>query len=124
MRKHLSDKKLILFCLIPFMIVMLFLSIQPSLDGACFVLRNWRKGNGLEIELFEEKYNDNLPGKHFFITLNGGFQRLMGVRHVNDRYRMNNGHLTYTISQTDTTEMAKRVIALRDALSAEDIPFV
>ena len=123
MKKYLSVKYLTSVCFLLLLGAMLWGSLRPAYYAAYHQLQNLRAGTGISTSQVEYEYNDTLPHKSLYITLNGGFQRLMGIRHVNDRYRMDNGHLTYVIPRTDVTEMAENTVAFRDALGEMGIPF-
>lgn len=123
MKKYLSLKYLTSVLFLAFMGYMLVSSIQPCYYMAYHQLECYRSGEGISPSKIEHEYNDALPSKDLYITLNGGFQRLMGIRHINDRYRLDNGQLTYVIPETDVTLHANNTIALRDALEKSGIPF-
>lgn len=123
MKKFLSTKYLTSACFLLLLGVMLVGSVRPCYYIAYQQLQNLRSGIGLSIADIEFNYNDSLPGKQQYITLNGAFQRLLGMRHVNDRYRMDNGHLTYVMPETDITAQANNIIAFRDTLTEMGIPF-
>lgn len=124
MKKFLSLKYLTSVCFLVLLGTMLAESLKPAYYVAYHQLQSLRSGNGISISQIEYEYNDSLPGKQFYITLNGGFQRLLGMRNVNDRYRMNNGHLTYVVPQTDVTAQAENTAVFRDTLEEMGIPFV
>lgn len=123
MKKFLSLKYLTSACLLAILAVMLAGSLKPCFYIAYGQLQSLRSGSGISISQVEAEYNDALPYKLQYITLNGGFQRLLGLRSVNDRYRLDNGHLTYVIPQMDATEAAEHTAAFRDTLAEMGIPF-
>lgn len=123
MKKFLSANHLTSLCFLILLGAMLVGSLRPCYYIAYQQLQNLRAGEGLSIADIEYNYNDSLPGKQQYITLNGAFQRLLGMRHVNDRYRMNNGHLTYVMPQSDVAVHAENTIAFRDILAEMGIPF-
>lgn len=123
MKKFLSMKYLTSVCFLALLCFMLGSSIKPLYYIAYQQLQNLRSGNGLSISEIEAGYNDALPGKQLYITLNGGFQRLLGQRYVNSRYRQDNGHLTYVVPRMDVTLPAENTAAFRDALAEMNIPF-
>ena len=123
MKKFLSMKYLTSVCFLALLCFMLGSSMRPLYYIAYQQLQNLRSGNGLSISEIEEGYNDALPGKQIYITLNGGFQRLLGQRYVNSRYRLDNGHLTYVVPEMDVTLPVENTAAFRDALAEMDIPF-
>lgn len=123
MKKFLSLKYLTSVCFLILLGSMLVYTARPSFYMAYHQLDNIRSGSGFSKTQAEYEFDDSLPGKTFYITLNGAFQRLMGVRHVNERYLLDNGHLTYVVSQMDVTAMAENTVAFRDALAENGIPF-
>ena len=123
MKKILSLKYLTSACFLAVLLTMLACSWRPCYYIAYEQLQNLRSGEGISISQIEEAYNDAIPWKTSYITFNGGFQRLMGLRHVNERYLLDNGHLTYVISETDVEPYARNIAAFRDALEEMGIPF-
>lgn len=123
MKKYLSLKYLTSVCFLAFIGFMLVYNARPAFYVAYHQLENIRSGSGFSKAQAEYEYNDSLPGKSFYVSFNGGFQRLMGIRSVNERYKLDNGHLTYVVPQMDTTAMAENTVAFRDALAELDIPF-
>ena len=114
MKKFLSLKYLTSACFLALLGIMLAGSLRPVYYEAYHQLQNLRSGNGISISEIEYEYNDALPGKQLYITLNGGFRRLLGQRSVNKRYRLDNGHLAYVIPETDVTAPAESIAAFRD----------
>lgn len=123
MKKIFSLKYLTSVCFLAFIGFMLVYNARPAFYVAYHQLENIRSGSGFSKAQAEYEYNDSLPGKSFYVSFNGGFQRLMGIRSVNERYKLDNGHLTYVVPQMDTTAMAENTVAFRDALAELDIPF-
>lgn len=123
MKKIFSLKYLTSVCFLAFIGFMLVYNARPAFYVAYHQLENIRSGSGFSKAQAEYEYNDYLPGKSFYVSFNGGFQRLMGIRSVNERYKLDNGHLTYVVPQMDTTAMAENTVAFRDALAELDIPF-
>lgn len=123
MKKFLSLKYLTSACFLVLLGIMLAGSLRPVYYEAYHQLQNLRSGNGISISEIEYEYNDALPGKQLYITLNGGFRRLLGQRYVNERYRLDNGHLSYVIPEMDVTAPAENTAAFRDTLEEMGIPF-
>lgn len=123
MKKYLSLKYLTTVCFVALVGTMLIYTLRPTFYVAYHQLENLRSGSGFSREQAEYEYNDSLPGKEFYITFNGAFQRLMGIRNVNDRYRMDNGHLTYVVPEMDVQGIAENTVYFRDALEEMGIPF-
>lgn len=70
----------------------------------------------------ENYYNENFTLNKTFVSLNGGLQRVIGQRHVNDRYLLNNGHMTYTIAEDDVSDLAKKTVEFNRALEGINVP--
>lgn len=124
MKKYLSTKNLTALCFLLLLAVMLLLGARTLYYGAYQSLATWRESRVLDISGLEYLYNDGLPYKEYLLDLNGGFQRLLGMRCVNDRYRLDNGQLTYIIPETDVAGIADNTVAFYQALEELDIPFV
>lgn len=123
MKKFLSLKYLTSISFVALLMSVLAYSTRPLFYIAYHQLENVRAGSGISLSQIEFEYNDSFPGNTFYITLNGAYQRLLGLRHVNERYLMDNGHLTYIIPEMDVTELADNTVAFRDTLAEMDIPF-
>lgn len=123
MKKILSLKYLTSACFLALLGIMLAGSLRPVYYEAYHQLQNLRSGNGISLSEVETTYNDALPGKQLYITLNGGFRRLLGQRHVNERYRLDNGHLAYVVPEMDVAPLAENTVAFRDALEEMGIPY-
>lgn len=123
MKKYLSMKYLTSLCFVALLGTMLVYSVRPTFYTAYHQLENLRSGSGFSRAQVEYEYNDSLPGKTFYITFNGAFQRVMGIRNVNDRYRMDNGHLTYIVPEMDVQDFAENTVSFRDTLEEMGIPF-
>lgn len=124
MKQYLSTKNLTALCFLLLLAVMFLLGLRTCYYGAYQMLATWRESHVLDISGLEDQYNDGLPYKESFLDLNGGFQRLLGIRYINERYRLDNGQLTYVIPQTEVDWKAENVAALRQALEEQDIPFL
>lgn len=123
MKKFFSFKNLTVLCFLLLLSIMFVLGIRTCCYGGYQMLQTWRSSGEIATSTMENVYNDGLPGKYFFLDLNGGFQRLMGIRSINERYQLDNGYLTYIIPETDVTGIAENTISFRDKLDALDIPF-
>lgn len=124
MKKYFSTKNLTALCFLLLLAVMLLLGVRTLYYGAYQTLATWRDSHTLDISGLEYLYNDGLPYKEYFLDLNGGFQRLIGARCVNERYRLDNGQLTYIIPETEVAWKAENVAAFQKALEELEIPFV
>lgn len=124
MKKLFTTKNLTALCFLLLLLVKMVLGCRTLYYGAYQLLTTWRESHVLDISGLEYLYNDGLPYKEYLLDLNGGFQRLLGMRCVNERYRLDNGQLTYIIPETDITGIADNTVAFSQALEELDIPFV
>lgn len=81
-------------------------------------------GQNVKTFHIENLFNEELPAKQFFVTLNGGFQRLMGVREVNEIAKLDNGYITYLIDECDVQQLAENTADFSEALEEKGIPFL
>ena len=58
------------------------------------------------------------------ITLNGGVERVLGKRAVNERYRLDNGKLTYIIPELDMSGIAEKTVEFDAWMHEQGIPFL
>ncbi|MBR4393331.1 MAG: hypothetical protein IKT07_04825 [Oscillospiraceae bacterium] len=98
------------------------LGIKGFAGGCLNEARSVAAGKGFSIERLEAYYNERVPLKNALITLNGGFRKLLGQREVNERYRLDNGHLTYVIPELDMSAIAENTVAFCRELSAHGVP--
>jgi len=56
----------------------------------------------------------NLQNKGFYINLHGLVARLMGQRYINERIKLDNGHLTEEVGKEDTAFAAMQLEKMRD----------
>ena len=124
MKKYLSLKYLTSVCFLAFIGFMLVYNARPAFYVAYHQLENIRSGSGFSKAQAEYEYNDSLPGKSFYVSFNGGFQRLMGIRSVNERYKLDNGHLTYVVPQMDTTAMAENTVRVTPSYAITTQPIL
>lgn len=124
MKKLFTTKNLTALCFLLLLLVMMVLGSRTLYYGAYQLLATWRESHVLDISGLEYLYNDGLPYKEYLLDLNGGFQRLLGMRCVNERYRLDNGQLTYIIPETDITGIADNTVSFYQALEELGIPFV
>ena len=76
---------------------------------------------------FEAQYTACFPFKLFLLSANGGINRAMGEREMNDVVRMNNGYLTALMVQVPEERLraeADKVAALQEWLESRGIPFL
>ena len=119
MKKLFSFRYLTALCFLLFLALFFLLSLRPFARESYYALR---AGGGTA--LAESRFNDFLPGKDALVTLNGGVQRLLGRREVNQRYRLDNGQMTYIIPELDMEPIAQNTVDFARALEERDIPFL
>ena len=107
MKKLFSFRYLTALCFLFVLAVFFALSLKPFLRETWYALRA-----GGDTALAESRFNDFLPGKEGWVTLNGGVQRLLGRREVNQRYRLENGQMTYIIPELDMEPIIHARMAL------------
>ncbi len=76
---------------------------------------------------FESSFAENLENKNDYITLNGGFARLLGEKELNDRVKIGENLYSYEKTNTDYSvllENMSTLIAFSNYLEERDIPFL
>ena len=124
MKKLFQTKYLTMFLFLGLLTVMFCLGISPVCEGLGNAVNNRQDTGTMDFSTVEGTYNNQFEGKNFFITLNGAYQRLMGARVLNERYKLDNGHLTYLVPESDVDGISQNTIAFRDALARLGIPMV
>ena len=129
MKKNIIFKNFTTICFLLLIGVFFLLSLLPCATGAYSALKNHLSGKEkLTLEVLfssvESTHEILFPLKNQFITLNGGFQRLIGMRNVNDRYLLDNGQLTYIVPEYDITQVAENTIQFQKDLAQQDIPLL
>ncbi len=119
MKKLFSFRYLTALCFLLSLALFFLLSLRPFARESYYALSS---GGGTA--LAESRFNDFLPGKDALVTLNGGVQRLLGRREVNQRYRLDNGQMTYIIPELDMEPIAQNTVDFARALEERDIPFL
>lgn len=99
-------------------------SIYPVGSGIKSMLIGLSQGQNVGPAVVESMYKEKFPFQNFFVSVNGGFQRLMGARYVNEIAKLDNGYITYLIEEADMTNLAANTVAFRDGLSERGIPFL
>ena len=117
MKKLFSLRYLTAWCFLLFLALFFLLSLGPFASA----LRELR---GPDTAPVEAAYQQAMPRKTDFVTINGGFRRLLGERAVNERYRLDNGQLTYIIPELDMTRIAANTVAFAETLEQRGIPFL
>ena len=119
MKKLFSFRHLTALCFLLFLALFFLLSLRPFARESYYALR---AGGGTA--LAESRFNDFLPGKDALVTLNGGVQRLLGRREVNQRYRLDNGQMTYIIPELDMEPIAQNTVDFARVLEERGVPFL
>lgn len=119
MKKLFSFRYLTALCFLLLLALFFLLSLRPFARESYYALSS---GGGTA--LAESRFNDFLPGKDALVTLNGGVQRLLGRREVNQRYRLDNGQMTYIIPELDMEPIAQNTVDFARALEERDVPFL
>ena len=119
MKKLFSFRYLTALCFLLFLALFFLLSLRPFARESYYALR---AGGGTA--LAESRFNDFLPGKDALVTLNGGVQRLLGRREVNQRYRLDNGQMTYIIPELDMEPIAQNTVDFARVLEERGVPFL
>lgn len=119
MKRFFSFRNLTALCFLLFLLVFFALGLKPFLREAYYALR-WGDGTAQA----EERFDEFLPGKEQWVTLNGGVQKLLGKREVNARYLLDNGQMTYIIPELDMSGIAANTADLARAMEERDIPFL
>ena len=125
MKKLFRFKNLCTLVFLFLLLVFFLMGFHALGSTILFGVRTLASGELLEPAKLESYYLDRMSTRFEpLITLNGGLERLLGKRFVNERYRLDCGNLVYTIPELDMEENADNTIAFRDALQEQGIPFV
>lgn len=124
MKKKVSVRHLTAILFVILLMVNFLLGLYPFALGTFRMLRGLANGEDLDVSTIEYTFNDSFPTKGLLITANGGIQRLLGARYLNNRYLLDNGHLTYTIAPYDTTQVARNTAEFSRMLEERGIPLV
>ncbi len=119
MKKIFSFRWLTALCFLLFLAAFFVLSLKPFLRESWYAL-----SVGGSTAQAESRFNEFLPGKEQWVTFNGGVQRLLGRREVNERYRLDNGQMTYIIPELDMSGIAGNTADFARALEERGIPFL
>ncbi len=99
---------------------------QQSTTGESDTLRQIHAA----IDATEDQLDQSNPLRNTFIDINGGFQRLMGKRVLEDAnpqlkvHRLDNGQLTFTVEPTETDWKAENLVSLSEWCAAQDTPLL
>ena len=83
-----------------------------------------------EISSINNGINESVLGKYSLIEINGGIQKLLNKKVVNDVdpsmavIKMNNDQLTFVYPKFDSTNYANNIIKLNEFLNEKDVPFL
>lgn len=119
MKKFFSFRNLTALCFLLVLALCFVLSLKPFLRESYYAFLG---GGGPAMA--ESHFNDYLPAKEPLVTLNGGLQRLLGVREVNERYRLENGQMTYIIPELDMSGIARNTVDFAAAMQERGTPFL
>ena len=119
MKKLFSFRYLTALCFLFVLAVFFALSLKPFLRETWYALRA-----GGDTAQAESNFNEFLPFGEELVTLNGGVERLLGRREVNQRYRLDNGQLTYVIPELDMRAIARNTADFSRELDKRGIPFL
>lgn len=124
MKKIFKTKYLTMVCFLVFVTTMCLLTIPSFYMGAKRMALIWLNVGKLDVSVIETMYSEEFTGKCWFINGNGVIQRLTGARVVNERVKLDNGHLTYTIPKENIGGFAENTIAFKNVLEKQGIPFL
>ncbi|NCA78062.1 MAG: hypothetical protein EOM90_17185, partial [Alphaproteobacteria bacterium] len=84
---------------------------------------------GQAVQIFDDLLVGETPGYEGFIELYGVTQKAMGKRTIPDPnysylFLTDHGQITYQINERDLTEPANKIVALKETLEQEKIPFL
>ena len=119
MKKLFSLRNLTAVLFLSFLMLFFLLSLKPFLRESYYAV----KGGGGPAQA-ETRFNEYLPAKSFWIELNGGVHKLLDSREVNERYRLDNGQMTYVIPELDMGDIARNTVDFARAVEERGIPFL
>lgn len=122
MRKIINRQYLTTTCFLLFILLFFLLGLQSVVSGSLAAIRGFDWHKGFDSTLVEIYFDDRFPFKYSLITLNGGVQRLLGRRAVNERVRLDNGYLSDIIPPTDLSDKAAATVEFFEGLEAREIP--
>lgn len=119
MKKLFSLRNLTAVLFLLFLAVFFLLSLKPFLRESYYGI-----AGGGDTAQAESRFNEFLPGKSFWVNLNGGVHKLLGSREVNERYRLDNGQMTYIIPELDMGQIGQNTVDFAQAVKERGIPFL
>lgn len=111
-------------CFLVLLISMFLLGITPVYNAIQTTAWIYSSTGVLDFSYVESGYIENFAGKEHFLALNGILQNIIQAREVNERYKQDNGRLTYVIGEYDMDVIAANTVAFRDAVEEQGIPMV
>ena len=81
------------------------------------------------VQIFDDLLVEETPGYEGFLEIYGAAQKAMGKRTIPDPnysylFLTDQGQITYQINERDLTEPANKIVALKETLEQEKIPFL
>ena len=125
MKKLFSLRNLCALLFLLLLALFLALAARPFGSTVLYGARMLAEGEGPDTAALEQYFNERLGERlHPFITLNGGVERLLGKRAVNERYRLDNGKLSYIIPELDMHTIAAQTADFARYVEGQGIPFL
>ena len=109
MRKFFTIQNLCTLLFLLLLAIGFGLGLRPLGSTALRAVRSLRDGEATSTREAESYFNSRLSETMSpLITLNGGVERLLGKRAVNQRYRLDNGKISYVIPELDVSGIAEK----------------
>ena len=125
MKKFFSIQNLCAFLFLLLLAFFLVFSLRPFGSMVLLGARMLSEGKGPDTQSLETYLDVRLSERLSpLITLNGGVEKLLGKRAVNERYRLDNGKLTYIIPELDMSGIAAETAEFGRYVEEQGIPFV
>lgn len=85
-----------------------------------------QKGANLQTELssIESLYANEFKAKNVYIDFNGGFNKVIKNKEVNQRILLNNGYLSYLSYEEDSQEKINNILSIDNYLEKLDIQYL
>ena len=110
MKKRFQSKYLTMILFLAFLAVMYLTNIPPLVNGCKAAATEFLQNGTIAPTHITQAHSRNFWQKERLINLNGGIQRLLGARAINERYLMDNGHMTYTLEKYDMRDGAQNTL--------------
>ena len=125
MKKFFSIQNLCAFLFLLLLAFFLVFSLRPFGSMVLLGARMLSEGKGPDTQSLETYLDVRLSERLSpLITLNGGVEKLLGKRAVNERYRLDNGKLAYIIPELDMSGIAAETAEFGRYVEEQGIPFV